>query len=310
MADRVVPTRQGDVLIRAAREGDVEAYRELRLEALQNHPDAFGSDYATAAANPPEYWTERLKNAGSTAPAMFIARAEGQPVGLCGLARENRPKSRHSAELISLYVRSAWRGLGVGEALVKAALDWGSKHGVRIVKLAVVTQNCFAIRLYERCGFTPYGTEPEVIYLNGRLYDMILMYRRIDASASGAAVPETTGGEAAMLIRRSSDVAPVRYGNGVEKRVLLGPNQGAPHFVMRTIDVPPGQSSPWHKHEWEHEMFVLAGSGVAVREDGETAISVGDAILVPGNEMHSVKNTGTELLRFICMVPLSGEDNP
>jgi len=113
-----------------------------------------------------------------------------------------------------------------------------------------------------------------------------------------------------MIIRQVGEVAPVRYGNGVEKRVLLGPRQGAPHFVMRVIDVPPGQASPWHKHDWEHEMFVFSGSGVAVREDGETPVSVGDAVFVPGNEMHAMRNTGSELLRFICMVPLSGEDNP
>ena len=113
-----------------------------------------------------------------------------------------------------------------------------------------------------------------------------------------------------MLIRKLDEVTPVRYGGGVEKRVLLGPKQGAPNFVMRVIDVPPGQSSPWHKHAWEHEMFVLSGNGVAVSEQGETPVSVGDAVFAPGDEMHAMRNTGRELLRFVCMVPLSGEDNP
>ena len=113
-----------------------------------------------------------------------------------------------------------------------------------------------------------------------------------------------------MLIRRSGDVAPIAYGNGVEKRVLLGPRQGAPHFVMRVIDVPPGQSSPWHQHEWEHEMYVLRGSGTTVLENSHQPVEAGDAIFVPGNEMHAFKNTGSELLSFICLVPLSGEDNP
>ena len=176
---RVVQTPHGEVVVRAAGEGDADAYREVRLEALKNHPEAFGSDYETAAANPAEYWVERLRNAGTSAPATFMAWAGSQPVGLCGLAREDRAKTRHSADLISMYVRPAWRGLGVGEALIAVALDWGRHHGVRIVKLAVVTQNRAAIRRYERSGFAPYGTEPEALCHGGRLHDMILMYRRI-----------------------------------------------------------------------------------------------------------------------------------
>jgi quercetin dioxygenase-like cupin family protein len=113
-----------------------------------------------------------------------------------------------------------------------------------------------------------------------------------------------------MLIRRPEDVPPITYKNGVQKRVVLGPQQGAPTFVLRTIDVPPGEASPWHKHDWEHEMFVLAGEGMAITEDGERPTKCGDAVLVPPNEMHSFKNTGTDTFRFICLVPTRGEDNP
>jgi quercetin dioxygenase-like cupin family protein len=111
-----------------------------------------------------------------------------------------------------------------------------------------------------------------------------------------------------MLTRNYEDVTVVPYAAGIQKRVVLGPRQGAPTFVMRIFDVPPGAASPWHQHDWEHEVYVLAGKGVAISQGGETPIRRGDAILIVPNEMHSLKNTGRAALRFMCLVPLGGED--
>jgi quercetin dioxygenase-like cupin family protein len=113
-----------------------------------------------------------------------------------------------------------------------------------------------------------------------------------------------------MRIRNYQDVAVTPYAAGIQKRVMLGPKQGAPTFVMRIFDLPPGAASPWHQHDWEHEVYVLAGKGVAVSQDGDTPIRRADAILIAPNEMHSLKNSGRAVLRFMCLVPLRGEDTP
>lgn len=113
-----------------------------------------------------------------------------------------------------------------------------------------------------------------------------------------------------MLIRNYQDVPAIPYAGGIQKRVVIGPRQGAATFVMRIFDLPPGASSPWHQHDWEHEVFILAGQGLAVAEDGETPIAVGDAVFVPPNEMHCLKNNGQDTFRFMCLVPLRGEDTP
>jgi quercetin dioxygenase-like cupin family protein len=113
-----------------------------------------------------------------------------------------------------------------------------------------------------------------------------------------------------MQIRNYQDVPVLPYAAGIEKRVMLGPKQGAPTFVMRIFDLPPGAASPWHQHDWEHEVYVLAGKGLVVSKDGETPIRRGDAILIAPNEMHSLKNNGRAVLRFMCLVPLRGEDTP
>jgi len=126
----------------------------------------------------------------------------------------------------------------------------------------------------------------------------------------GRSVWFTEKGERPVLIRKYADVHPVGYGEGIEKRVVFGPRQGAPTFVMRVFDLPPGASSPYHGHDWEHEVFVLAGAGVAVTEQGETAIGPEDAILVLPDEVHCFRNTGDDIFRFMCLVPLRGEDTP
>ncbi len=90
---------------------------------------------------------------------------------------------------------------------------------------------------------------------------------------------------------------------GVGLRVVIGPADGAPNFVMRVFEVQPGSSTPWHSHDWEHEVFVLAGAGEAVSSEGKTPIKVNRTVFVAPNEMHQFVNTGFGVLRFICVIP-------
>jgi len=111
-----------------------------------------------------------------------------------------------------------------------------------------------------------------------------------------------------MLVRKSKDVETTPAFEGIVKRVVIGPKQGAPTFVMRIFDLAAGMCTPYHTHDWEHEVFVLSGQGFAVDQHGETAVSSGDAIFVVPNEPHGFKNASEETFRFMCVVPLRGED--
>ena len=90
---------------------------------------------------------------------------------------------------------------------------------------------------------------------------------------------------------------------GVTMRVVIGPDEGAPFFNMRVFEVEPGQSTPHHRHWWEHEVFVLSGEGVVKTTDGDVPIGHGSTVFVPGGEMHQFQNRGDSALRFICLVP-------
>ena len=90
---------------------------------------------------------------------------------------------------------------------------------------------------------------------------------------------------------------------GAKMRMLVGPEDGAGNFHMRQFEVAPGGHTPHHSHDYEHEILVLRGSGVAQSAEGERPFSAGDVMFVPANEPHQFVNNGSETLAFICLIP-------
>ena len=169
-----------DITIRRATEEEAAAYRDLRLEALRDHPQVFSSDYAAYVTRPLSYWSERLRLAGTEGVAMMYFAVRGAELaGMCGIFCGDSPKTWHSATVVSLYVRPPWRGRNLGERLVMVCLDWARAQEVKAVKLAVVTTNTAAIRCYARCGFRVYGIEPQALFYDGVFYDELMMIRTV-----------------------------------------------------------------------------------------------------------------------------------
>src|SRR5215470_7591978 len=75
-------------------------------------------------------------------------------------------------------------------------------------------------------------------------------------------------------------------------RWLLGEKDDAPTFAMREFEVAPGGHTPKHFHDYEHEVYVLAGNGVIVDGVEEKPLGAGDVVLVSPNDVHQFKNTG------------------
>ena len=86
-------------------------------------------------------------------------------------------------------------------------------------------------------------------------------------------------------------------------KCLIGPNDAAPSFSMRLFELAPGGHTPKHAHAYEHEVFVLEGSGVAVDGDRERPVGPGAAVYVPPNQLHQFRNTGAGSLKFLCLIP-------
>jgi quercetin dioxygenase-like cupin family protein len=107
-----------------------------------------------------------------------------------------------------------------------------------------------------------------------------------------------------MRVQNYRDVKAMAAAPGVAMRVVAGPAERAPTFVMRVFEIQKGAATPLHAHPWEHEVFVLAGKGVLRSSGKETPLEEGDAAVVLPNEQHSFLNAGRGIFRIICVVPL------
>jgi ribosomal protein S18 acetylase RimI-like enzyme len=174
-----VPTKQEIMLIniRIASAADAEVLRDLRLEALRLHPVAFSADLESNAKQPVAFWQERAE--ANHDKCIFLAELDGVVVGMTGIRRGEVPKTRHAATIWGVYVKAEARGRGVGEKLMKAAVEWARQEKLTIVKLAVIATNATALRCYERAGFETYGREPAAIFYEGEFHDELLMALRI-----------------------------------------------------------------------------------------------------------------------------------
>ena len=90
----------------------------------------------------------------------------------------------------------------------------------------------------------------------------------------------------------------------VKVRWLINEKTGANNFAMRQFLIQPGGSTPNHTHSWEHEVFILSGSGVILSGDGEKDVNEGDVIFVAPDEVHQFTNTGKKELNFLCLIPI------
>jgi len=90
--------------------------------------------------------------------------------------------------------------------------------------------------------------------------------------------------------------------DGLTVRWVINASQGASNFAMRVFELEPGKESPFHKHENEHEAYVLAGSGEIESDDGTAELKEGSVIFIPAQESHRFRNTGKDVLRFIDII--------
>jgi len=135
--------------IRRVRAEEWRELRDLRLEALQDSPDAFWTLYEEAVERSDAEWHE-----WTTFPC-HVALEDGRLVGMvAAFAHEDDPRT---AELIAMFVTPAARGRGIGTALVDAQLVWARAEGFERVSLMVNVERTSAYRLYERSGFRDTG---------------------------------------------------------------------------------------------------------------------------------------------------------
>lgn len=135
----------------------IEPARDILREYAQGlRVDLRFQDFDTELATlPGEYAQPR--------GALLLARVNGQLAGCCALRPMDTADYPNAAEMKRLYVRKAFRGLGLGRQLAQAALDAARQAGYTSVLLDTLDDMEAARALYEDLGFAeipPYYHNP------------------------------------------------------------------------------------------------------------------------------------------------------
>ena len=153
------------------------SYRAFMLQVYAHEPEAFTATVAERERLPLKWWMARVSDAPDSTQLVYGAFVDARLVGVAGLRFERRERTRHKASLFGLCVLPSFRGQGIARALVEQVLMHArSAPGTRIVQLKVMQSNISARRLYESCGFRPYGTEPFAIQMGERFVPVLHMW--------------------------------------------------------------------------------------------------------------------------------------
>ncbi len=157
--------------IRRLGAADAAAWQALRVQALTDHPRAFGSDPAREAALTPAEVAARL--------AEDHVLGAGEPLaGFAGFYMAPGVKQAHRGVLWGLYVAPAARGLGLGAALVEGIIAHAYGR-VEELRLGVGVDNAAAIALYRRAGFAAVGIDTRALKVGDTYVDELIMALRL-----------------------------------------------------------------------------------------------------------------------------------
>lgn len=144
------------VTVRRIQPDEGEALRRVRLAALSDSPEAFGSTYSREMLLTGDEWADRARRSASGSErALFFALDRESIVGLAGGYRPDGTAA--DVELISMWTDPSARRSGVGRRLVDAVIEWSRSVGAERVDLWVTKGNDPAEDLYRAMGFVETG---------------------------------------------------------------------------------------------------------------------------------------------------------
>lgn len=141
-----------EIAIRRIGITEVDVFKQVRLTALQDAPDAFGTRYADALQRSAAFWKEQVEaSAQGHQRATFMAYVDEQAVGMAALYCQ--PVDPSTAEMLQVWIAPAYRSQGIADKLVGVLLNWGQQQGVKTALATIKVDNLRALRFYKRLGF-------------------------------------------------------------------------------------------------------------------------------------------------------------
>lgn len=111
-----------------------------------------------------------------------------------------------------------------------------------------------------------------------------------------------------MYVTTVRAVASVKFleegSHKVRMRQLIGREDGARKTAMHELVFGRGGYSAKHRHEWDHQLVVTEGRGLAVIGARKVSLRPGVVLLVQSNEEHRFLQRGEKPLRLLTVTPL------
>ncbi|CAB3805952.1 L-amino acid N-acetyltransferase AaaT [Paraburkholderia ultramafica] len=159
------------IMVRALESSDMDAFAEI-----MSLPGVRRGTLSVGYRSPEQLaaWYERRLKGGVNVCAII----DGRVVGHAGLEVRRSSCCGH----LGLSVHDAYRGRGVGSALLQALTDCADASlGLRRIDLTVFSDNAPAIALYRKFGFVEEGRSRGYAMRDGILADVLHMARLVEA---------------------------------------------------------------------------------------------------------------------------------
>lgn len=140
--------------VRTARPDEWRHVRDLRLRALADSPDAFGSTFERERVYAKREWLRWISGWERAVNRLLVAIDEPTWIGM---AVGSRADDDERAHLYAMWVDTGSRRTGVGRRLVEAVLEWAEAEGATEIELGATAINRDAVVFYERLGFADTG---------------------------------------------------------------------------------------------------------------------------------------------------------
>lgn len=168
------------MIIRQANRRDIPAIHEIYTEAVLTTTATY--DYEP---RPLEHRIAWFDDHEKLDLPIFVSEGPGGEIqGWSALNRfHDRPGYRYTVEN-SIYVAAAFRGRGVGKALLPPLIQAGAERGYQCVIACIDATNEVSIRLHAGCGFETMGRLKRVGYKFERWLDVVYMQRFLNQDPS------------------------------------------------------------------------------------------------------------------------------